>query len=50
MGDDGGVSMTIYEKLDELTGAATSKSDKGAKLEQLMKAFLLTDPTFRDQF
>ena len=22
----------------------------GAKLEQLMKAFLLTDPTFRDQF
>lgn len=42
--------MTIYKKLDELAGAATSKADKGAKLEQLMKAFLLTDPTFRDQF
>lgn len=26
--------MTIQEKLDELAGSATSKSDKGAKLEK----------------
>lgn len=42
--------MTIQEKLDELAGSATSKSDKGARLEKLMQAFLQTDPTFRDQF
>ena len=42
--------MTIQEKLDELAGSATSKADKGSKLEKLMKAFLQTDPTYRDQF
>ncbi|GAA1760406.1 DEAD/DEAH box helicase [Nostocoides vanveenii] len=36
--------------LDELDGQATSKADKGSKLERLMAQFLRTDPVYAEQF
>jgi len=44
------VATTIYEVLDGLRSAALSETDKGAKFERLMKAFLTTDPAYADQF
>ena len=44
------VTKTIYELLDELRASAISEVDKGAKFERLMKAFLLTDPVYAEQF
>jgi predicted helicase len=41
---------TIYELLDELRASAISEVDKGTKFERLMKAFLLTDPVYAEQF
>jgi predicted helicase len=41
---------TIYTLLDELRASAISEVDKGAKFERLMKAFLLTDPVYAEQF
>lgn len=43
-------SRSVYDILDELRGLATSKSDKGARFEKLMKAFFRTDPIWADQF
>ena len=40
------MSTSIYEVLDELDGQATSKADKGSKLERLMAQFLRTDPVY----
>ena len=44
------MSTSIYEVLDELDGQATSKADKGSKLERLMAQFLRTDPVYAEQF
>jgi predicted helicase len=41
---------TIYDLLDELRASAISEVDKGTKFERLMKAFLLTDPVYAEQF
>ena len=41
---------TIYELLDELRASAISEVDKGSKFERLMKASLLTDPVYAEQF
>jgi predicted helicase len=44
------MGSTIYEVLDELRATATSESDKGARFEKLIKAYLRVDPVFADQF
>lgn len=44
------MSTSIYEVLDELRVQATSETDKGSKLEQLMAQFLRTDPMYAEQF
>jgi predicted helicase len=44
------VTRSIYDVLDELRASATSEVDKGSKLEHLLKAYLLTDPLYADQF
>ncbi|MEJ8280478.1 DEAD/DEAH box helicase [Pseudonocardia spirodelae] len=44
------MANTIYEVLAELRASALSESDKGAKFERLMQAFLTVDPVFSDQF
>jgi len=44
------MSTSIYEVLEELDGQATSKADKGSKLERLMAQFLRTDPVYAEQF
>jgi predicted helicase len=44
------VAATIYEVLDELRESSTSEADKGAKLEQLIAAYLQTDPVYAEQF
>ena len=41
---------TIYDVLEQLRASAISESDKGAKFERLMKAYLRIDPVFADQF
>jgi predicted helicase len=45
-----GVAQTIYEVLDELHGSATSNADKGGRFERLLRAFLMTDPVYAEQF
>ncbi|WP_018500927.1 DEAD/DEAH box helicase [Parafrankia discariae] len=41
---------TIYDVLDQLRASSISETDKGAKFERLMKAYLKIDPVFADQF
>lgn len=44
------MSVTVHEVLDDLREKATSERDKGSRFEQLMAAYLQTDPLFADQF
>ena len=44
------MSVTVHEVLDDLRAKATSERDKGSRFEQLMAAYLQTDPLFADQF
>ena len=44
------MSTSIYEVLDDLDQHATSKADKGSKLERLIAQYLRTDPVYADQF
>ena len=41
---------TIHDVLDELRAAATSERDKGDMFEDLMVAFLRTDPVWNNRF
>ena len=41
---------TIYDVLEQLRASAVSETDKGAKFERLMKAYLRTDPVYAEQF
>lgn len=41
---------TIYDVLEQLRASAISETDKGAKFERLMKAYLRTDPVYAEQF
>ena len=44
------MSVTIYEVLDELRGAALDKRDKGDKFQRLVLNFLQTDPEWVARF
>ncbi|HCQ19323.1 type ISP restriction/modification enzyme [Dermacoccus sp. Ellin185] len=44
------MSVTVHEVLDDMRAKATSERDKGSRFEQLMAAYLQTDPLFADQF
>lgn len=44
------MTVTVHEVLDDLRERATSERDKGSRFEQLMAAYLQTDPVFADQF
>ena len=41
---------TIYDVLEHLRASSISETDKGAKFERLMKAYLRTDPVYAEQF
>ena len=44
------IVATIYDVLEQLRASAISETDKGAKFERLMKAYLRTDPVYAEQF
>ena len=44
------MATSIHEVLDELSRQASSKADKGSKLERLIAQYLRTDPVYTDQF
>ena len=44
------MATSIHEVLDELSRQASSKADKGSKLERLIAQYLRTDPVYADQF
>lgn len=44
------VTVTAEDVLDELRASALSEADKGSKFERLVKAFLMTDPVYAEQF
>ena len=41
---------TIHAILDDLARTATDARDKGDRFEQLMAAYLRTDPLYKDQY
>ncbi len=44
------MATSIYEVLEELNTRASSKADKGSKLERLIAQYLRTEPVYADQF